>query len=106
MPWASSSSSVGSIWPSISANGRYVAFISGADNLVENDTNKVTDAFVHDRKTGRRLGHRSTQTDIKQLITAEMARESKVYLSAGTAASSRSRAPSLQSCVRRYQPHK
>ncbi|MBD2092438.1 PD40 domain-containing protein [Microcoleus sp. FACHB-1515] len=38
--------------PSISADGRYVAFWSEADNLVENDTNQVADAFVHDRQTG------------------------------------------------------
>lgn len=37
--------------PSISANGRYVAFTSSADNLVAGDTNEATDVFVHDRKT-------------------------------------------------------
>ncbi|HWP31446.1 MAG TPA: hypothetical protein VNK96_06970 [Fimbriimonadales bacterium] len=38
--------------PSISANGRYVAFSSEASNLVSGDTNYSTDAFVHDRQTG------------------------------------------------------
>ncbi len=38
--------------PSISANGRYVAFYSHADNLVNNDNNGVEDIFVHDRQTG------------------------------------------------------
>jgi Tol biopolymer transport system component len=38
--------------PSISADGRYVAFASSADNLVENDTNGVSDIFVHDLQTG------------------------------------------------------
>lgn len=38
--------------PSISADGRYVAFWSQASNLVENDTNRVADTFVHDRRTG------------------------------------------------------
>jgi Tol biopolymer transport system component len=37
----------------ISAHGRYVAFTSYANNLVAGDTNAVTDAFVHDRKTGK-----------------------------------------------------
>lgn len=37
--------------PSISANGRYVAFESSADNLVSGDTNDATDVFVFDRKT-------------------------------------------------------
>lgn len=37
----------------ISADGRYVAFFSSARNLVAGDTNNSTDAFVHDRQTGR-----------------------------------------------------
>jgi uncharacterized repeat protein (TIGR01451 family) len=37
----------------ISADGRYVAFSSEADNLVAGDTNGETDAFVHDRVTGQ-----------------------------------------------------
>ncbi len=39
-------------WPSISADGRYVAFWSEASNLVSDDTNGVADVFVHDRKAG------------------------------------------------------
>ncbi|MGZ4675642.1 MAG: TolB family protein [Acidimicrobiia bacterium] len=38
--------------PSISADGRYVAFSSDADNLVPNDTNGVTDVFVRDVVAG------------------------------------------------------
>lgn len=38
--------------PSISADGRYVAFESWADNLVAGDTNARQDVFVHDRQTG------------------------------------------------------
>ena len=38
--------------PSISADGRYVAFTSHASNLVPGDTNGAWDAFVHDRLTG------------------------------------------------------
>ena len=38
--------------PSISANGRYVAFQSSASNLVPGDTNGHWDIFVHDRQTG------------------------------------------------------
>ena len=37
---------------SISADGRYVAFLSSADNLVFNDTNQSDDIFVRDIKTG------------------------------------------------------
>ncbi|WP_420631970.1 hypothetical protein [Candidatus Leptofilum sp.] len=36
----------------ISADGRYIAFRSFADNLVPNDTNGVPDIFVYDRLTG------------------------------------------------------
>jgi Tol biopolymer transport system component len=39
--------------PSISANGRLVAFTSGARNLVRDDRNDEPDVFVHDRRTGR-----------------------------------------------------
>jgi Tol biopolymer transport system component len=38
--------------PSISADGRYVAFISFASNLVAGDTNGTNDLFVRDRQTG------------------------------------------------------
>jgi Tol biopolymer transport system component len=37
--------------PTLSNDGRYVAFWSAADNLVDGDTNGVTDCFVHDRQT-------------------------------------------------------
>lgn len=39
-------------WASISADGRFVAFGSWADNLVIGDTNACNDVFVHDRQTG------------------------------------------------------
>ncbi|MEW5986284.1 MAG: hypothetical protein AB1791_06590, partial [Chloroflexota bacterium] len=43
----------GSSWePSISGDGRYVAFSSSATNLVAGDTNQVTDVFVRDRTLG------------------------------------------------------
>jgi hypothetical protein len=42
----------GSYYSSISADGRYVAFISDASNLVPGDTNDWSDVFVHDRQTG------------------------------------------------------
>jgi Tol biopolymer transport system component len=38
--------------PVISANGRYVAFVTRASNLVPGDTNHVSDIFVRDRLTG------------------------------------------------------
>lgn len=42
----------GSFAPSISADGRMIAFTSAALNLVAADTNGVEDAFVHDRVAG------------------------------------------------------
>ncbi len=42
----------GSYSSSISADGRYVAFASWANNLVPDDTNERPDIFVRDRQTG------------------------------------------------------
>jgi hypothetical protein len=41
-----------SAYPSISSNGRYVAFASKATNAVAGDTNGVQDVFVRDRSLG------------------------------------------------------
>ncbi len=38
--------------PSVSADGRYVAFISKANNLIASDTNGQVDVFVRDRTAG------------------------------------------------------
>ena len=55
---------------SISGDGRYVAFVSKADNLVPNDTNGVADLFLHDRATGatRRVNvaNDGSQTSLEQ----------------------------------------
>ena len=39
--------------PAISASGRFVAFVSGARNLVKADTSFIKDIYVHDRLTGK-----------------------------------------------------
>jgi Tol biopolymer transport system component len=39
-------------FPSISSDGRFVAFHSDARNLVPDDTNRTGDVFLHDRSTG------------------------------------------------------
>jgi Tol biopolymer transport system component len=49
---AGSQSNGESYYPSISGDGRFVAFESRASNLVSNDTNDVSEVFVHDRATG------------------------------------------------------
>jgi hypothetical protein len=38
-----------SAYPSLSADGRFVAFMSMSDNLVAGDTNNTQDIFLHDR---------------------------------------------------------
>lgn len=42
-----------SAYADISANGRYIAFKSNANNLVQGDTNQVQDVFVRDLETGK-----------------------------------------------------
>lgn len=44
-----------SLQPSISDDGRFVAFRSMASNLVDGDSNARADIFVHDRTTGQTL---------------------------------------------------
>ena len=41
-----------SLKPTLSADGRYVAFTSSATSLVPGDTNNEDDVFVHDRQAG------------------------------------------------------
>ena len=41
--------------PSISSDGRYVAFSSDATNLVAGDTNGVSDVFLHDTQTAETI---------------------------------------------------
>lgn len=41
--------------PAISEDGRYIAFVSYADNLVDNDNNGNPDVFVHDSVTGETI---------------------------------------------------
>ncbi|MGP4087376.1 S8 family serine peptidase [Streptomyces sp. KR55] len=61
-----------SLTPTLSPDGRYVGFNSGATNLVPGDTNRQTDAFVHDRVTGatERLSVASDGTQANGLSSA------------------------------------
>jgi hypothetical protein len=49
---AQATAPLGSSAPSVSADGRYVAFASDATNLITGDTNGNRDVFVRDRATG------------------------------------------------------
>ena len=59
--------SMGVSWePRISASGRWVVFMSLAQNLVGNDSNGSEDVFVHDRKT-KKTKRRSLRHNGKQI---------------------------------------
>ena len=58
--------------PSISTNGRYVAFLSDATNLVDDDANGATDAFVRDLRSGT-ITRVSLTTDGKEIDAATTA---------------------------------
>ncbi|MGH9023518.1 MAG: hypothetical protein ACRDV9_10535, partial [Acidimicrobiia bacterium] len=48
-PGVAGSADGDSLFPSMSGDGRYLAFASAATNLVPGDTNAAVDVFVHDR---------------------------------------------------------
>lgn len=50
--------------PVVSANGRYVVFVSHASNLVSSDTNRVADIFLRDRQTNQTKLISKTSNDI------------------------------------------
>ncbi|MEZ4590662.1 MAG: hypothetical protein R3D55_05890 [Chloroflexota bacterium] len=64
-------------YPSISGNGRFIAFQSTATNLVPNDTNGFQDVFVHDTQTGQTvrvsLTHDGQQSNHDSFITINRA---------------------------------
>jgi WD40 repeat protein len=67
-----------SVRPTISADGRFVAFDSTATNLVQGDTNGWDDIFVHDRLTGTTVrvsvdsaGHEADAPSAKSAISAD-----------------------------------
>ncbi|MDZ4813175.1 MAG: hypothetical protein SGI99_11250 [Pseudomonadota bacterium] len=49
---AGAAEDMSSDWPSVSDDGRYVAFYSYSTNLVADDRNEAGDVFVRDRQTG------------------------------------------------------
>jgi len=66
----------GSVFPSLSGDGRWVAFSSHATNLVPDDTNNVSDTFVHDRLTGTTtrvsVGHTGAQANNPSIWAAHL----------------------------------
>jgi flagellin-like hook-associated protein FlgL len=55
----------GSFSASISPNGRYVTYISGATNLVAGDTNGVNDVFLKDLTTGQTVRMSTSSTNVQ-----------------------------------------
>ena len=53
--------------PSVSANGRYIAFHSRATNLVAGDTNNERDIFVHDRNLGETTRVNVSSADLQAI---------------------------------------
>ena len=60
--------------PSISGDGRYVAFASAADNLVPDDNNEKWDVFVFDRNTKR-----IERISVNNVITSYSIHYTKLY---------------------------
>ena len=80
----------GSNAPSISANGRFVAFHSAASNLVRGDTNRVFDIFVRDRQTHQTrrvsVGNRGTQSNAESFGPPSISPDGR-YVAFGSLAS-------------------
>jgi WD40-like Beta Propeller Repeat len=64
--------------PTISDDGRFIAFWSNATNLVPNDTNNSSDVFVHDNQTGATervnvdsLGHQANNPSFGAFISGD-----------------------------------
>ena len=74
----------------ISDDGRHVAFISDAPNLVPDDTNDRATVFVHDRKTGSTTrvsvgdssGDKPTTTVVASLLIHERSEAPSVVMAA------------------------
>lgn len=68
----------GGLYPSISANGRFVEFISDSASLVDGDTNAADDVFVHDllKRTTERIsvGANGAQGNNRVLVPAAVTR--------------------------------
>lgn len=67
-----------SFHPALSAGGRFLAFYSGASNLVPDDTNNVPDVFLRDRQAGTterisvaRSGAQGNGLSFRPTITAD-----------------------------------
>jgi hypothetical protein len=58
-------------YPSISGDGRFVAFLSAATNLVPNDTNGVADVFVRDRQAATTIRVSVSSSGVQALTESQ-----------------------------------
>jgi IPT/TIG domain-containing protein len=73
--------------PTISANARYIAFLSSATNLVQGDTNGVADVFVRDTCAGAPSG--CTPSTERVSVASDGAQANDASVSASISASGR-----------------
>ena len=75
--------------PALSADGRYVAFTSGANNLVPLDGNNVVDVMLHDRLTGSTIrvdmNPDGTEADGASTLAASVSADGSVVVFASSA---------------------
>jgi hypothetical protein len=71
-------------FPTISADGRLVMFISSASNLVPDDTNGAVDLFAHDLATGRTtridVGNQGQQADNRVILTSAISADDRLVV--------------------------
>jgi hypothetical protein len=69
---------------SISANGRYLAFVSNGDGIVHDDSNGRNDAFVVDRGPALGVGRLGSADSLKQMSGADAGTGLPALVEAGT----------------------
>jgi Tol biopolymer transport system component len=70
--------------PTISADGRFVLYISDASNLVPNDTNGAVDLFLFDRTTGQTtrvdVSTNGAQADNRPILTSAISADDRLIV--------------------------
>jgi Tol biopolymer transport system component len=70
--------------PVVSADGRLVAFVSDANNLVPGDNNNSVDLFVFDRATGRTtrvdVASNGAEADARVILTAQISADNRLIV--------------------------
>ena len=80
----------------MSADGRFIVMLSDASNLVADDTNGVTDVFVHDRQTGNHARQRRRRIGRAPSRATAPAQRGRSAQTAATSCSGRGRRTSCR----------